>query len=165
MLVFLDTEFTNHASPDLISLGIATVGANDFYAERTDYNRAECSPFVMAEIVPLLDRVPGAACCALDLSSRLCTWFNELPEPAIVLYDFETDWWLLEKALSGNAPNNIEAHELIGREVFRHPAYKLGEVLTYSPSWPPHHALADAQAFREGYIRWEAAKNGLDWRR
>lgn len=37
MRVFLDTDFTNHASPNLISLGIAAVGANDFFAERIDY--------------------------------------------------------------------------------------------------------------------------------
>lgn len=37
MLVFLDTEFTNFEKPELISIGLAAIGAPDFYAERVDY--------------------------------------------------------------------------------------------------------------------------------
>lgn len=42
MLVFIDTEFTDHAKSDLISLGMAAVGGKDFYAERTDYRYQDC---------------------------------------------------------------------------------------------------------------------------
>lgn len=87
-----------------------------------------------------------------------------LPEATTVLYDFETDRQLLEASFLGPRPDNLCGYELIDHKIFRHSAYKLGEVLTYSSAWPPHHALADAQALREGYLRWEAAISGRDWR-
>ncbi len=154
MLVFIDTEFTDHAKPDLISIGLAAVGADDFYAERTDFRHEDCTAFVLAEIMPLLGRAPDAACTAPELASRLRGWFDALPEPATIVYDFETDWKLLQAALLGELPSNVGAHQLVDHRMFRHSAYKLGEVLTYSKAWPPHHALADAQALREGYLRW-----------
>lgn len=156
MLVFIDTEFTDHACPVLISIGLAAVGVEDFYAERTDYRREDCTAFVLAEIVPLLGRVPGAACVAAELARRLRVWFDALPEPATLFYDFETDWQLFQAAFLGELPSNVGEHQLVNHKMFRHSAYKLGEVLTCSAAWPPHHALADAEALREGYLRWSA---------
>jgi hypothetical protein len=159
VLVFLDCEFTTLArsDPDLISIGMAAVGASDFYAERTDYRQAEASEFVRAEVIPLLGKIPDAACTSVELARRLRVWFDALPEPATILLDFEMDWQLLQAAFAGELPPNVGAHHLVDQKIFRHSAYKLGEVLTYSAAWPPHHALADAQAFREGYLRWQAA--------
>jgi hypothetical protein len=162
MLVFIDTEFTNHVKPDLISVGLAAIGGKDFYVERTDYRFEHCTDFVLAEIVPLLGRVPGAACTAPELANRLRLWFDALPEPATIIYDFETDWQLLQEAFAGALPRNIDGHELVDHKMFRHSAYKLGEIMVYSAAWPPHHALADAQALREGYLRWIAATKGRD---
>lgn len=161
MLVFIDTEFTCHSQPELISMGLAAGGGYDFYVERTDYCREHCTAFVLAEIVPLLGRVPGAACTAPELARRLRAWFGTLPEPATILYDFETDWDLLQAAFLGALPDNIAGHQLVDHKMFRHFADKLGEVMVYSAARPPHHALADAQALREGYFRWMAATNGL----
>jgi hypothetical protein len=165
MLVFLDTEFTTlaRADPDLISIGIAAVGVNDFYAERTDYRREEISEFVRAEVIPLLGKVSGAACTSVELANRLRDWFDALPEPATILLDYEVDWQLFQAAFAGELPLNVGAYQLVDHKIFRHSAYKLGEVLTYSAAWPPHHALADAQALREGYLRWEAAVSGRAW--
>jgi hypothetical protein len=70
------------------------------------------------------------------------------------------DWYLLQAAFLGEQPSNLIKHQLIDQKIFRHSAYKLGEVLTYSSAWPPHHALADAQALRKGYFRREAAMDG-----
>jgi hypothetical protein len=164
-LLFLDTEFTNYAHPDLISIGIAPVDGTDFYAERTDYRRDDCTDFVRTEILPLLGKVPNSACTSVELASRLRDWFDALPEPAIILCDYETDWHLLQAAFIGDLPLNIGVHQLVDQKIFRHSAYKLGEVLTYSTAWPPHHALADAQALREGYLRWRAAMAGQAWNR
>lgn len=165
MLVFLDTEFTTlaRADPDLISIGMAAVGARDFYAERIDYRRDDTSEFVRAEVIPLLGKIPGAACTSVELAGRLRGWFDALPEPAIIMYDFLIDWQLLQAAFAGDLPPNVGAHQLVDHKMFRHSAYKLGEVLTYSAAWPPHQALADAQALREGYIRWQAAMAGRPW--
>ena len=165
MLVFLDSEFTTMASadPDLISIGMAAVGASDFYAELTDYRRDDTSEFVRAEVIPLLGKVSGAACTSVELASRLRGWFDALPEPATIMYDFLIDWQLLQAAFAGDLPPNVGAHQLVDHKIFRHSAYKLGEVLTYSAAWPPHHALADAQALREGYLRWQAATSDRPW--
>lgn len=165
MLVFLDTEFTTlaHPDPDLISIGLAAVGASDFYAERIDYRHDDTSEFVRAEVIPLLGKLPGVACTSVELASRLRGWFDALPEPATIMYDFFIDWQLLQAAFAGDLPPNVGAHQLVDHKIFRHSAYKLGEVLAYSAAWPPHHALADAQALREGYMRWQAAMSGRPW--
>lgn len=165
MLVFLDTEFTTlaRADPDLISIGMAAVGASDFYAERIDYRRDETSEFVHAEVIPLLGKIPGACCTSVELAGRLRRWFDALPEPATIMYDFPIDWQLLQAVFAGELPPNLAAHQLVDHKIFRHSAYKLGEVLTYSAAWPPHHALADAQALREGYSRYQIALAGGVW--
>jgi hypothetical protein len=163
MLVFLDTEFTNFSQPELISIGLATTGVPDFYAERNDFPRERCTRFVQSEVIPLLGRVANAACDVHELGQRLRAWFDALPEPAIILYDFVADWTLLCFAFDGELPSKVGAHEQIDQKIFRHSAYKLGEVLIYSADWPPHHALADAKALREGYSRWRLASEGRPW--
>lgn len=164
MRIFIDTEFTDHAHPDLISIGMVAEDGQSFYAERADYRYEDCSSFVRNEVLPLLRHKPDAACTTAELSRRLYEWFRALPEAVIVFYDFETDRRLLEASFLGPLPVNLSRYELVDHKIFRHPAYKLGEVLTYSPTFPPHHALADAKALREGYLRWEAAMSGRDWR-
>jgi hypothetical protein len=163
MLIFLDTEFTDFAQPELISIGLAATGVPDFYAELNYYPRERCTPFVIDEVIPLLGRVPNAACDASELTTRLRVWFDQLPESAIVLYDFETDWNLLCRACGRDLPVNLGAHQLVDQRIFRHSAYKLGEVLTYTTDLPPHHALADARALQEGFIRWKLASEGRPW--
>lgn len=163
MLVFLDTEFTDFAQPELISVGLATTGIPDFYAERDDYPQERCTSFVQTEVIPLLGRVPNSTCDAHELSQRLRAWFTRLPESAVILYDFETDWNLLRIAFDGDLPAKVQAHQLVDQKIFRSSPYKLGEALTYTSAWPPHHALADAQALREGYIRWMLASEGRRW--
>jgi hypothetical protein len=159
MMIFLDTEFSSlsRTDPELISIGLAVVGGRDFYAERIDFNREDVSEFVRAEVIPLLGKISGAACTSAELGRRLRDWFDALPEPATIMYDYPLDWRLLLAALGDDLPSNIGTHQLVDNKIFRHSAYKLGEVLTYSTGWPPHHALADAQALREGYLRWQAA--------
>ncbi|MYM82638.1 hypothetical protein GTP44_11805 [Duganella sp. FT50W] len=154
MLVFIDTEFTNHNRPSLISIGLAAVGGNDFYAELTDYKREDCSEFVVAEILPLLGRSPEAACTSQELIGRLQEWFDALPSLATIVYDYEVDWQLLKATFHEELPPNVAGHQLIDHRIFRTSAYKLGEVLTYTKALPEHHALADARALREGYLRW-----------
>ncbi len=81
MLVFLDTDF---AKPDLISLALVAGDGREFYAERTDYHRDACNDFVRKTVVPLLGRVPGAACNRAELTRRFHVWFQQLSEPATI---------------------------------------------------------------------------------
>lgn len=55
--VFLDCEFTNFDQPKLISIALVTEdGKHSFYAELTDtYKYADCSEFVIENVLPLLD--------------------------------------------------------------------------------------------------------------
>ena len=91
MLTFLDTEFTKFNRPDLISIAMVSEDGREFYAERTDYRRDECTAFVCETVLPLLGRVPGAACSRPELTSRVRKWFEALPEPAIIVFDYERD--------------------------------------------------------------------------
>lgn len=75
MFVFLETEFTNFAKPDLISLALVAEDGRDFYAERTDYPENECIAFVRETVSPWLGRVPGAACTSNELADRVQAWF------------------------------------------------------------------------------------------
>nr|WP_181375057.1 hypothetical protein [Polaromonas sp. W10N] len=67
MLVFLNTEFTDFARPDLISIALVSEDGQEFYAERDDYCHADCSDFVRETVQSLLGRVPGAACSRSEL--------------------------------------------------------------------------------------------------
>lgn len=91
MLCYLDTEFTRFKRPALVSLALVTQAGQEFYAERTDFPLDACSDFVRTTVIPLLGRVPGAACTLPTLKARLRQWFASLPEPVTVIYDFEGD--------------------------------------------------------------------------
>lgn len=158
MLVFLDTEFTDFVRPDLISIGLVAEDGREFYAERTDYRRAECNDFVRATVLPLLGRVPGAACRRPALTRRLRQWLEALPEPAIIVFDYELDWLLLADACLGREhqkpPANVGETLHLDKFAITHPLFEQAQNCTYTKDWPPHHALADARALMAGYRVW-----------
>jgi hypothetical protein len=158
MLVFLDTEFTDFAKPDLISLALVAEDGREFYAERTDYPASECSAFVQEIVLPLLGRVPSAACDSAELALRLRAWFHALPEPSIIIFDFETDWHLLAVAMLGrpgkSPPASFATPLFLDSYAITHPLFEQAQNRTYTPDWPPHHALADARALMAGYRAW-----------
>ena len=158
MLVFLDTEFTQFADPELLSIALVAEDGREFYAERTDYNRESCSAFVIETVVPLLGRVPGAACTAQALAGRLCAWFAELPEPAIVVFDFALDWHLLAAAMRGHEahkpPCDFAQALHLDSYAITHPVFEKALNAAFSDDWPPHHALADARALMAAYRAW-----------
>lgn len=160
MLVFLDTEFTDFAKHGLISLALVAEDGREFYAERTDYQRENCSDFVLQEVLPLLGRVPGAACTKPELTERLCTWFECLPEPATLVFDFEGDWLLLADAWLGESlrqpPLNVGGKLHLASQTITHPVFEKSLSAAYSNDWPPHHALADARGLMAGYRAWKA---------
>jgi len=160
MLVFLDTEFTDFVKHDLISLALVAEDGREFYAERTDFKQDECSAFVRKEVLPLLSRVPDASCDRKQLTNRLHDWFEKLPEPATLVFDFEGDWLLLAAALLDNThkkpPPNIGDKLHLDSRTVAHPVFDKAKNLTYTQQWPPHHALADSRALMAGYCAWKA---------
>ena len=158
MLIFLDTEFTDFARPDLISLALVSEDGREFYAERNDYHRDACSTFVRETVLPLLGRVPDATCNRAELTERLHEWFDQLPEPATIIYDFEGDRQLLVWAILGRAYRNPPANfgeplHLDGHTI-THPMFEQALNRVYTEDWPAHHALADARALMAGYRAW-----------
>jgi len=158
MLVFVDTEFTDFVQIDLISVALVAEDRREFYAERTDYRPEDCNDFVRAAVVPMLGRVAGAACTRTELTSRLRAWFEALPEPATLVYDYSTDRELLVDAYLGDEfdlpPTNVGGSLLLG-EVESDLVYQHALNQAYVTGWPRHHALADARAMRAGYQAWE----------
>ena len=158
MLVFLDTEFTKFAYPDLISMALVAEDGQEFYAERTDYRKNECTDFVQETVLPLLGRVPGAACTSKELTDRVRAWFAALPEPATVIFDYGTDWDLLAVAMLGrpkkNPPTDFATPLFLDGYAITHPLFEQAQALAYTSEWPEHHARADARALMAGYRAW-----------
>jgi len=163
MLVFLDTEFTDFVQIDLISIGLVTEDGREFYAERNDYHREDCSSFVVAEVLPLLNRVPGAKCSSAHLSFRLREWFASLEKSVTVAFDYTSDWELLADALQGerltDLPANLSEKLFIDHEVLSDAKFREAYENSFEPNWPRHHALADARALRNGYMSWVLNSN------
>lgn len=166
MLVFLDTEFTDFTSPDLISLALVAEDGREFYAELDDYQRGNCNDFVRKNVVPLLNRVPGATCNRAELTRRLRAWFDSLPEKTTIIYDFAGDWQLLSKAMFSQQqlpPINFGEPLHLDSHTITHPVFEQALNFTYTQDWPPHHALADARALMAGYRAWRAFMEPI-WR-
>ncbi len=108
--------------------------------------------------MPLLGRVPDAACTRTELTDRLRDWFGQLPEPAIVVFDYEWDWRLLAVAMLGRPhskpPGNFAEQLYLDSHTITHPVFEKALNHTYTQDWPPHHALADARALMAGYRAW-----------
>ena len=168
MLVFLDTEFTSFVRPDLISIGLVAEDGREFYAERTDYRKDDCSDFVRETVLPLLGRVPGAACSRPELTRRVRQWLDALPVPATIIFDYERDWLLLAEACLGSGhqkpPANVGEKLHLDRFAITHPIFEQAQNLIYTPDWPPHHALADARALMAGYRAFREKFGGFNAR-
>lgn len=169
MLVFLDTEFTNFTNADLISLALVGEDGREFYVERTDYDNNLCTGFVRAIVQPLLGRVPGAACNRPQCTERVRDWFQQLPEPAIVIHDYAGDLDLLTKLVAGHPTDDLEPPANFGesielaRTTITHPMFEAAAIAMFSDQWSPHHALADARALMAGYRAWRAFMEPI-WR-
>jgi hypothetical protein len=161
MLIFIDTEFTDFVHTGLISIALVSEDGREFYAELSDYCKEDCSDFVNEIVVPLLGRVPSAACSREQLTNKLRAWFNVLPEPATLVFDYFTDWELLCDAFLGETfvtpPNNVRDKLMLVSEIIEDEIFQRALNMTFTQAWPPHHALADARAIMAGYRAWRTA--------
>ncbi len=103
---FLDTEFTSFDACQLVSVAIVGEDGREFYAERSDFDRALCSDFVCEVVLPQLGQFPGRAMTFDQLKSELLAWLQAVPaKPKPVLcYDYEGDFVLLGQLLGGPLP-------------------------------------------------------------
>nr|WP_315430377.1 3'-5' exoribonuclease [uncultured Albidiferax sp.] len=162
MLVFLDTEFTKLDRLDLISLALVAEDGREFYCERNDFYPKDCSDFVKQTVLPLLGRIPGAACTRMELTHRLRDWVGQFAEPPTFVFDSSKDWHLLAVAMLGRPqkkpPGDFGKQLYVDSAAFAHPVFEKASNAAYSPDLPMHHALADARSLKAGYRAWSMLK-------
>jgi hypothetical protein len=146
--VFVDTEFTNFIDAHLISIGMAAESGEEFYAE-IPYIVQQCSPFVREAVIPLLGRVPDAACTSDDLYIKITNWLKIIrhgAEDVEICFDYQTDWDLFASALDYRIPSwccpRMVADNI--NELLRYEFHQKSEL-------PEHHALYDALANRYAF--------------
>ncbi|QDD64288.1 hypothetical protein EJD96_08980 [Herbaspirillum seropedicae] len=146
--VFIDTEFTDFADPQLISIGMASETGEEFYAE-IPYDLQHCSEFVKETVLPMLGYASEAEMTKDDLREKIARWLRiTRPRHGVlrICYDYQTDWDLFVEAMGGQIPTWC-----IGRLV----ADRINELLRreyhQQNCLPEHHALNDARANRYAF--------------
>jgi hypothetical protein len=146
--IFLDTEFTDFQDCHLISLGMAAESGETFYAE-VPYPDSACSAFVREAVLPLLGRIPDAACDLDTFRLRVTDWLESVrptSQELTICFDYQGDWDLFIDALNYRVPPWCRP-----RLVWS----KLDELRLYEyhkeHKLPEHHALYDAQAARYAF--------------
>lgn len=162
--VFLDTEFTDLvAEPKLISVGLVHEDGREFYGELAMRCwAAEASPFVRANVVPLLDlyRHGREGEERSNLAGRLAKWLKAFGPVRIVSDAPEYDGGLLVDLFHETLtpwPDNVggqvwQISALLGSG--RQQAAFNEAQEDYFRGRERHHALVDAQALRQA---WKAA--------
>ena len=159
--VFIDCEFTDLASPQLLAIGLVTDDGRELYAELGDASHwRRASTFVLDTVVPQFGLVPYQEASLIDIGHRVGDWLLQVGStPILVCYDYHADMDLLEYVL-----------KLAGRwwplEPMLQPThlgYLLGDPdveVAMRESWAAsfrkdgtarHHALADARALGAGF--------------
>lgn len=149
MLVFLDTEFTDFAMPELISLGMVGELGEECYIE-VPFATARCSDFVRDVVIPQLGNDPHAFCETANLRVRIVNWLQIIKQadPIQICYDSEYDWRLFVQALEGRVPVWIEPCWIDCTEINE---LLLSAYFKDHPDESEHHALTDARANRFAY--------------
>lgn len=135
--IYLDTEFTslNRYRAQLISLALVVPGGPEFYAELTDtWTPADCSPFVLDTVLPLLNHARHGRTTD-QARAELLEFFRQFDRIEIISDAISWDWPFLVWLAGPRMPDGIENDQAcIDREI------ELNEI-----GEPPHHALADAR--------------------
>lgn len=137
--VFLDTEFTNFEKLGLISIGLVSEQADEFYAENLEFDRSECSDFVIETVIPKLNN-QAYALSEKCLREKLFEWLTTLltqHEYLIIHVDYQGDIMILEKLLTEYPSMNRLSYSL-----FR--PNHLNDLTQNEYDKNRHHALWDA---------------------
>jgi hypothetical protein len=174
LIIFVDTEFTgikpNLNDSQLISIGfVDETGSKTFYAELIEgYIQDQCCPFVIDEIIPLLDapELPSeldftaiyARMTAEQLSVHLAAWLNQFDRPIELRSDYpEFERHFVNRLFAGYQwPENL--HPEVSHcmpmaspmELLRY--YQRAEVICDAQKFRQHHALDDAKVMRLAMI-------------
>jgi len=162
MRLFVDTEFTDLLDCELLSIGIVSEDAREFYMERNDVDLGRCGDFARVAVLPQLGQQPGLVASEAELGRRLKAWlaaFEPAPggSPVLVSVDHPTDWELFTYLVRDEETLQMPAW-LKGQSI--RGAVDPREVERY---WNihgrrAHHALHDARALRAA---WQASGGEL----
>ena len=137
--IYLDTEFTslNRYQAKLISLALVVPAGPECYIELTDaWTPADCSPFVIETVLPLLNHAVYGR--TTDQARAELLGFLQSIGPVEIITEAPHHDWPLLLWLAGPAglPDNVKPEP--GPLNIDLDAY-------YSGDEPPHHALDDAR--------------------
>jgi hypothetical protein len=147
--VFVDTEFTDLWSPELISIGLAAEGGESLYIEiapdpagATGWAPSACSRFVQQVVIPMLEG-GRVACSRSEASGRILAWLESIPGGIELVSDSAVDFHLLHELWEPGMPSNLCAEhvERATRESKR-------QCQSTREGLRRHHALDDAIALR-----------------
>lgn len=172
--LFVDTEFTDFANCDLISIGLVSSQGHAFYGENLDFDRSKSSQFVKDNIYPYLNPNQFGAMRHV-LSDSVYHFINTLPSyDVIIAVDYPADWWLLNDLLGKRHPKIVGVENIFVKmsqwvlstsgvnEQDRIKLYNsvkavffegFTEYFNSNPSAIRHHARDDAAANAHGYNR------------
>ncbi len=169
----LDTEYTSHESPRLLSLALspvndrsAAVEGSELYVE-LDLTTPEgafalslCNPFVQAQVLPQL-RKTGSVCPTwLEMGRAVTAWLQTQlkGQPCYVSYDWSTDMLLFEQLiLSSEHPELLQRIWPSNLAILNEdPDAGAARELAWAESQRclgvgRHHALADARALARAF--------------
>lgn len=155
-ILYLDTEFTDFIQCDLISIALVSdCGKYEFYAERNDYNKGDCSQFVTEFVLPHLGGVE--AICRDELKKQLFEFISSLKEDVIIACDYYGDLDLLYDALDDTRPKNLLPQWHNFKDSTVNPIFYLASS-DYTKGVNQHHALHDARANRLGDLAFKKSK-------
>jgi hypothetical protein len=157
-LLFFDCEFTDlKDSASLISAGFITQSGDQFYAELADYDEDSCNDFVKATVLPLLSLQQISTA---DFLFSLTEWLSNLGGEFLFIADSAWDRKILTRTFFSvgktipdtwrfqKTPDNFTNG--MQRSLFND---EMAAFFLRHPDQKPHHALTDARAVRNAYLR------------
>lgn len=148
-MLFLDTEFTGFKDPKLISIGIAGIGGEEFYAE-VEYSLEECSDFVRSTVLPLLTQEKKLTLG--ELRSQLLEWIETVRAsgPVLICFDSEYDRQMVEQIFKTKIPPLTVLRCLGARDINKLKMYEW----YVKHNQVEHYALHDARALKYAFRGW-----------
>lgn len=110
-------------------------------------------------VLPLLSG--GDCVLALGtLQEKLLGWFADMPKHIQIACDSETDFRFLRAILADCWPKNLDDRYFDLRPLIDTTIYDKTVQRYYNAGGSMHNALADAQAYRLGWLAWMDANKG-----
>ncbi len=168
--IFFDTEFTGlHQNTTLISIGLVSECGKSFYAELTDYDKAQIDDWLLVNVIDNLTLVStpnmlitngdewSVKCTSAQLRGYLKDWLSQF-EQAEMWSDCLSYDWVLFNQIFGHAfsiPKNVYYIPFDICTVFKlkdvDPDINREEFASLPDKPSKHNALWDAKVIRECY--------------